>query len=402
MNGSLEQFDVEYSYPVRFTEDLFSTGNPTFLQALTRTERDRQHRILVVVDANVAGADPRLVPKIRSYCANHSGHLHLVRDPVLVPGGEVVKNDPSHVFRLVELVSTLGIDRQSFMVVIGGGAVLDMACFAAAIAHRGVRAIRVPTTSLSQGDSGVGVKNAINLHGKKNFIGTFEPPFGVLIDFTFLETLSFRDKIAGLAEAVKVSAIRDGEFFASLEAGAALLAAADRAALADVIRRSAERHLEHIRTSGDPFEHGSARPLDFGHWSAHKLESLTNYRLRHGEAVAIGLGLDTLYSVKAGHLAPRQGDRVLGLLTRLGFNLWDDALLFRDGNGEYRVLEGLTEFREHLGGQLHITLLREIGEGFEVTEMDGDIIRSSIDGLKRRFAPPGDDIVRTAAAMSLG
>ena len=96
---------------------------------------------------------------------------------------------------------------------IGGGAVLDMVSFAAAIAHRGIRVVRFPTTVLAQADSGVGVKNSINLFGKKNFVGTFVPPFAVINDFDFLETLEPRDRIAGVVEAVKVALLKDAAFF---------------------------------------------------------------------------------------------------------------------------------------------------------------------------------------------
>ena len=96
--------------------------------------------------------------------------------------------------------------------------------------------------------------------------------------------------------------------------------------MAYMIRRCAELHMHQIGHGGDPFETGSARPLDFGHWSAHKLESLTHHHLRHGEAVAIGMALDARYSVLAGHLAPGADDRIIGLLEHLGFRLWHPAL----------------------------------------------------------------------------
>ena len=186
--------------------------------------------------------------------------------------------------------------------------------------------MRLPTTVLAQADSGVGVKNGVNAFGVKNFLGTFVPPFAVLNDRQFLESLGRRDTIAGMAEAVKVALIRDPEFLAWLEAHAAALATCDPDAVAELIRRAAGLHLEHIATSGDPFEMGSARPLDFGHWAAHRLESLTRNRLRHGEAVAIGIALDTLYSRAVGLLPAAAVERVLDLLGRIGLPRWDEAL----------------------------------------------------------------------------
>jgi len=270
------------------------------------------------------------------------------------------------------------------MAVIGGGAVLDMASFAGAIAHRSVRVVRLPTTVLSQGDSGFAVKNGVNLFGKKNFIGTFVPPFAVINDIRYLESLDHRDVISGVAEAIKVSLLRDPAFFAYLERDASRIVDGDRDVLATVIRRSAELHLAHICGNGDPFELGSARPLDFGHWAAHKLESLTAHRLRHGEAVAIGMAIDIVYSVRMGYLDRACAERILRLLETIGFRLWDDAMGDRDPSGGLALITGLREFREHLGGELHITLLRDIGNAFEVTSMDESIVRASMDELASR------------------
>jgi 3-dehydroquinate synthase len=249
-----------------------------------------------------------------------------------------------------------------------------------------VRVIRVPTTVLAQNDSGVGVKNGVNAFAKKNFFGTFAPPFAVLNDPRFLETLERRDTIAGMAEAVKVALIRDAAFFAWLLDHAPALADCAPAALGHLVRRCAELHLEHIATSGDPFEFGSARPLDFGHWAAHKLETLTQHRLRHGEAVAIGIALDSIYSVETGLLAPAALEPILSLLERLGFRLWDDALRLPGAGGDPLVLDGLAEFREHLGGELTITLLRDVGRGVEVHQMSRDLILASLARLQRRDA----------------
>jgi 3-dehydroquinate synthase len=153
-----------------------------------------------------------------------------------------------------------------------------------------------------------------------------------------------------------------------------------------VVRRAAELHLQHICGNGDPFELGSARPLDFGHWAAHKLESMTNFRLRHGEAVAIGMALDLAYSEISGFLDRATLERILRLLEAIGFKLWDDAMRERDGDGRQRLVVGLSEFREHLGGELHITLLRGIGESFEVTEMDEANVAAAVAFLERRAA----------------
>jgi 3-dehydroquinate synthase len=369
---------------VYFTRAVWEPENPVVVDALSRLESDRRHRVLMVIDEQVARAQPWLVDRIDEYFQTHRDRLSLASRPVLVPGGEPTKNDIVHPFRLLQHVNDTRLDRQSFMAVIGGGAVLDMVSFAAAIAHRGVRVVRFPTTVLAQGDSGIAVKTSINLFGKKNFIGTFTPPFAVINDTDALQTLSHRDKIAGVSEAVKVAVLKSPPFYGWLEAQAARIAAGELDALATVVREAAELHLAHICGNGDPFELGSARPLDFGHWSAHKLESMTGFRVRHGEAVAIGMALDITYSVLAGHLDRVTAERILRLLDALGFQLWDDAFAEREADGRYSLAQGLQEFREHLGGELHVTLLRAIGDGFEVTEMDEARVADAIGILERR------------------
>jgi len=380
----LQSFSVPYEYPVYFTEHLFAHDNPIFRQVLTRRESTRRHRFAVLIDSNVDAAFPSLAHDIAGYAVVHADAMALAAHPETAPGGEQVKNDPALVTRLQRRLVELGIDRHAFVVGIGGGAFLDLVGYVAASTHRGIRHIRVPTTVLAQNDSGVGVKNGINAFGVKNLLGAFAPPFAVLNDSDFLRTLHPRDKIAGIAEAVKVALIRDRVFFEWLEAKADALRACEPAAMNRMIRRCAELHMRQIAHGGDPFETGSARPLDYGHWSAHKLEALTAHELRHGEAVAIGLALDARYSVQIGMLAPGDEQRVRALLKRLGFHLWHSALESRDNEGRYQLLRGLEEFREHLGGELTITLLRELGVGEEVHRMDAQEILRALGWLRRQ------------------
>jgi 3-dehydroquinate synthase len=291
-----------------------------------------------------------------------------------------------HVSEIHSQIERHHIDRHSCVVGIGGGALLDVAGLAAATAHRGVRHVRVPTTVLGQNDSGVGVKNGINAFGKKNFIGTFAPPFAVINDFDFLATLPERDQQAGFAEAVKVALIRDRDFFESLEADAHLLASFEADAMQRMIYRSALLHVEHIATGGDPFETGSARPLDFGHWAAHKLEQLSDYQIRHGEAVAIGIALDVIYSRNIGLLEAASAARILALLRKLGLELFANELLHLDSELQPIVLKGLEEFREHLGGELTLTMLRAIGAGVEVHEVVLPKMLEALSELQQNFS----------------
>jgi 3-dehydroquinate synthase len=380
----LQSFDVRYAYPVYFTRDAFDPKNSCLKAALARLEPDKPHRVAVFVDEGVAIARPDLVGRITRYAGHHARSVQIVGDIVMVPGGEAVKNHHDSIEHILKDLSARHIDRQSYAMAIGGGAMLDAVGFASAIFHRGVRHVRLPTTVLAQDDSGVGVKNAINAFGSKNLLGTFAPPFAVINDSAFLDALPIRDKRAGIAEAVKVALIRDAAFFNWIEQEVDALARFQPNAMDAMIGRCARLHMRQIMHGGDPFEQGSARPLDFGHWAAHKLESLTRHELRHGEAVAIGIALDTRYSTLAGLLSPGEEARVADVLTRLGFALWHDALDFRDHRRHRRVLEGLGEFQEHLGGELTITLLEAIGTGVEVHEIDLGRVEQSIRWLKTR------------------
>lgn len=379
---ALQSFAVRYDYPVYFTRNIFDPANSCLAQALSRLEIDKRHRLAVFIDEGVILAAPDLLTRIELYAGEHASSIDISGDIVIVPGGEAIKNQHDCVEHVLSELSARRIDRQSYAMAIGGGAMLDAVGFAAAIFHRGVRHIRCPTTVLAQDDSGVGVKNAINAFGFKNLLGTFAPPFAVINDSAFLDTLPPRDKRAGMAEAVKVALIRDADFFAWLENEAGALARFEPNAIDTLVRRCAKLHMRQIVHGGDPFETGSARPLDYGHWSAHKLETLTRHALRHGEAVAIGIALDTRYSVLAGLLTEGEDTRVLGLLARLGFRLWDDALDFKDERGLRRVMMGLAEFQEHLGGALTVTLLEAIGRGVEVHEMNERYVDQAIRWLR--------------------
>lgn len=378
-----QSFSVPFRYQVLFTEGLFRQENDCLVHTITNAHSPRPPKLLVVVDRGVKDHHPMLLADIKRYARQYTEQFQLIDEIVVVPGGEPAKNDPELVNDLLKAIETHGIDRHSYVMAIGGGAVLDMVGYAASIAHRGVRLIRVPTTVLSQNDSGIGVKNGINFFGKKNFLGAFDPPYAVINDAHFLLTLDDRDWRAGIAEAIKVALIKDASFYEQLEREAVAVAGRAMEPMQDQIFRCAELHAEHIR-GGDPFEKGSSRPLDFGHWAAHKLEQMTNFELRHGEAVAIGIALDVIYSHLVGLLDEASYLRVIRLIETLGFSLFVPELKqnLTDPNGD-SVLKGLEEFREHLGGQLTIMLIEEIGKGVEVHEMDSKLIIQAIEKLEQ-------------------
>ncbi|MEO1429428.1 MAG: 3-dehydroquinate synthase [Cyanobacteria bacterium J06633_8] len=362
-----QRVEVSFNYPVHFTNGIFDLDNPLLAQIIENDGEAKPKKVVFVVDDGLLQHQHDLLVELRQYCDRNSDILTLSAEPMVVPGGEAAKNNPQLLEDIHQLVENAGICRHSYIIAIGGGAVIDLVGYAAATAHRGIRLIRIPTTVLAQNDSAVGVKNGINAFGKKNFLGSFATPYAVINDFDFLSSLDDRDWRAGIAEAVKVALIKDAEFFEFISDNAALLASRNIEVMQQVIYRCAQLHLQHIATSGDAFEMGSSRPLDFGHWAAHKLEQLTNYRLRHGEAVAIGIALDSTYSYLEGMLSHYEWQNILRTLKILGFELYVSELTEESDIEHPRCLfRGLKEFQEHLGGELTLTLLQRIGEEIEV------------------------------------
>lgn len=371
------EFPVSVSFPHRivFTCDAFGAGGAGWLPLVAEGGK-----VLVYLEGQVAAATPALTGKIRACLAQQPAldmcglHIHA--------GGEPCKADDSLVRAVWQGIHDARLDRHSFVIAVGGGAFLDAVGYAAATAHRGVRLLRFPTTTLAQADSAVGVKCAINAFGKKNWLGTFAVPWGVVIDFEFLSTLDEATCRDGLIEAVKVALVKDPEFFCWIEEHTDALAARDATALAECIERSAILHARHIAESGDPFELGSSRPLDFGHWAAHHLEAATEGALSHAQAVALGIQLDTLYSVQSGLAPALLAERVFALIARLGLPKWHPAMTRRHANGAFSLLDGLESFREHLGGQLTILLLSDIGQGTDCHEIDHSLMARCIAELQ--------------------
>lgn len=383
------RFEVRYDYPVVFTDHLFAPLNPCLHRQLT-AQHSGPVTVLVFADEQLLLSTPHLLEEIDSYFAAYPD-LHLQAAPIALPAGELSK----HAQVLERLYSDMlqhGLDRHCYVLALGGGAVLDAVGYACATFHRGIRLIRIPSTVLAQNDAGIGVKNGINAFGQKNLLGAFYPATAVLNDFQLLTSLTRRDQIAGLAEAVKVALIKDRTFFEWMEQHADALAHFDHAASRYAIRRCAELHLHHITGAGDPFERGNGRPLDYGHWAAHKLENLSHHRLRHGEAVAVGMALDGVYANALGLLGDADIERIMQLLLTLGFNLCPPELALRDAQGRSPVLLGLEEFRQHLGGQLSIPMLCRIGESVDLHEIDNAKMEAALQRL----------LSRSDAALPLG
>ncbi len=375
-------FEVPFRHRVRFTQDLAEEDTNVLLELL-ESPADIKPRVLVVLDDQLlenSGRVEELLSKLendQSILLLDGGSSERPGPAFTLPGGEVVKNSTQYVEQLLSLINEKNLDRRSYVIAIGGGAVLDAAGYAAAIAHRGIRLIRIPTTTLAQGDSGVAVKNAINFFKKKNWIGSFAVPWAVINDAALLTTLPTRDFRCGFSEAIKVALLKSPNDFSELCENASSIANREMDVAFEAIKKSCLWHLKHITRGGDPFEALEARPLDFGHWSAHKMEQMSGYRLRHGEAVGIGVAIDCIYSSRVFGFPETDVQRVIKCLEDFQLPLWDSTL------NDYEVLHaGLEEFRQHLGGRLTVTMLTEVGDPIDVHEIDIDEMRASIEILR--------------------
>ena len=366
-----KNFDIRTSstHRIRFTRDAFVADNRMLIDLL---ETNGHAKLLVFIDHGVAHAFPKLEGQINDYLDRMPGFKSL--GTIVQTGGETCKRDQLTLQAAWDAIEKAGIDRHSYIICIGGGAYLDVIGLAATTAHRGIRFVRFPTTTLAQDDSGVGVKNGINAYGKKNFLGTFAVPYAVVNDFSFLHGQPETERRAGIVEAVKVALVKDATFFHWIEDNCSQLTALKPHTLEEAVERSALLHASHIAYGGDPLETGNSRPLDFGHWAGHKMEQLTDFTLSHADAVSVGVALDTIYSWKTGRLEKSAAMRILQVLKTLKLPIWHEALEMKASTGKRAIYLGLEEFREHLGGELTILLLKDIGKGEDVNSMDIDLL----------------------------
>ncbi len=380
-----QHISASLNFDLIFTSQSLDPANSALYSVMADSH---SKQVTVFVDSGVASAFPHVTENMTAYLEHYG--LKCVSPPVIYPGGEMVKNGWHYVMDMMNRLIQDRMCRHSFCIALGGGALLDAAGFAASMVHRGIRLIRMPTTALSQDDSGVGVKNGINYNGFKNLIGAFSPPFAVINDSDFLKTLppvAIRD---GLAEAFKVAIIKDKTFFRYLCDNIDAIRNCDWPVIETAVKRSAILHLHHIGTGGDPMEKGESRPLDFGHWSAHKLESMSNHAISHGTGVSIGIAIDTMIAFMLGFISLRERDMIMESLQKSGMTIFTPLLQKRDKNGKLVVYHGIEEFREHLGGKLCITLPSGLGNRTEIHHLHEDKVEEAIKLLEQRWEQMGN------------
>ncbi len=374
-----------FEYPVCFTSDVFSPMNRDLRHLIVRREPEERHRVAAIVDRGALAAQPELNLHIERYARCHNDALDLVAPPIVQGGGEGMKDDASLPARLQAYFHALELDRRSVLLVVGGASLLDLVGFAASTVQSAPRVVRVPTTTLAQAGPAVLPKSAINAFGTKDFLCTFRAPYAVVCDRRFVETQKTRDKVFGLVQAVRAALLWDEELFGWIVAHASRLASGERDAVAELLQQSAALHADFAASTVDEDVYGPEGPLALGAWAAERIELHTERRIRQGEALAVGIALDTTLGALHGTNTEGEREAIHRLLERLGLRLWHDALGNVDSEGRLLLLDGLSERAS--GRAPHVPLLRNgIGNGVMPHDLREDVLREAITRLAVRDA----------------
>lgn len=332
----------QLSYPVVVGSETLERL-PLFLERLRLSGK-----ILVVTDRRVAGLHlSRLEKVLQKGKAAHKVFY--------LPAGERAKR-PEELFRLYRFLLKNRCERRDLLMAFGGGAVGDVAGFAAATYLRGIGLIQVGTTLLAQVDSSIGGKTGINLPEGKNLVGSFYPPRLVVSDVTVLKTLPRPELVASLAEVIKYGVIRDPELFQYLEKRLDLLLARDLKSLEQVVFRSA-RIKAGVVERDEKETRGERMILNYGHTFGHAFEAASNFRLRHGEAVALGMVSAARLAGRMGIFRPEEEERQNRLIAKAGL----PTALRGDRFSAGRVIKYLMTDKKKSGGRLRFVLPETIG-----------------------------------------
>ncbi|MGX7676588.1 3-dehydroquinate synthase family protein [Plantactinospora sp. DSM 117369] len=342
-------------YRVAFTAGVLAPDNPVLSGYLPAGAR-----VLAVVD----DYSPTVTAAVRDALARRYRQGRLAGCTVLPvrssPGGKTYEAAG----RLLRRVRRLGLGPADRILAVGGGTVLDLVGYVAACHPGGTPYLRVPTTLVGLVDAGVGLKVGVDLDGRKNLLGAYHPPLACLCDAGFLATLPEAEFRCGLAEIVKIALVRDARLYTLVEEHHAVLRDPGAAPVLDeVLRRAVAAML--VELEENPWERRLRRLADFGHEFGHVLEERSGYRLRHGEAVAVGMALSCRLGVAAGRLPYTVADRAETLLRRIGLPTYDDCC---DAAELWRALR--THVLPHKGGELHLAVPVGIGVGGFVDSID--------------------------------
>ncbi len=336
----------------------------------------RRPRVAVISDETVAGLH---LEALRAGLSTEQIEMTALS----LPPGEGTKSW-THLQTCIDWLLDQQVERGDILVALGGGVIGDLAGFAASILRRGVRFVQIPTSLLAQVDSSVGGKTGINTRHGKNLVGAFHQPSLVLADTAVLGTLKPRDFLAGYGEVVKYGLLGDAAFFDWLEEQGPALAAGDKAARVEAVRRSVQMKADIV--TRDETEQGERALLNLGHTFCHALEAATGYsnRLLHGEGVAIGCALAFTLSARMGLCPQEEPSRVRAHLQDMGMkvDLRDIAGDLPDADG---LMTLMGQDKKVVDGHLRFILARGIGQAFVTGEVDkADVLAVLNEALAQR------------------
>jgi 3-dehydroquinate synthase len=350
------------SYPIHIAPGIMDTAG-----ALIREIFPKVRKVFVVSDDTVG---PLYLTGLRRALED----VELEVGSHIVPAGEGSKSF-AHLEAVLEALLGFGIDRRTPVIALGGGVVGDLAGLAAALAVRGVPMIQIPTTLLSQVDSSVGGKTAINSTHGKNLIGTFHQPALVIADTATLDTLPRRELLAGYAEVAKYGLLGDADFWAWLEANGRRLLAGNYAARAHAIATSCRAKAAIV--AADEREAGQRALLNLGHTFAHALEIETGYGLAllHGEAVSIGMVLAFDLSRRLGLCPVEEATRARAHLEAIGLPVRPDPKRVWDVD---RLLGHMARDKKVKDGRITFVLARGIGRAHLQDDVPEQVVRETL------------------------
>ena len=363
---------VPASFPVRFAVGLLDEDNWDLAD------------LMPVRGQVVAAVDPYAVDqlsRVHRMLGRYRQYGYLSRFTVVPVHATDHAKTYDQVKRITQAAEGLGLGPRDRILVIGGGTVMDIVGYAAYLYRGDTPYVRLPTTLVGMIDAGIGLKVGINVNGHKNLMGAYHPPLACVCDTSFLRTLAADELRCGLAEAVKISMVCDSALFGLIEARHAdLFSGADTAEARAILDGSIRTMLRQLEAN--PFEDELRRLPDFGHEFGHMLESLSRFRLRHGEAVSIGMALSSCLAASAGYLSRRDLDRLLDLLVASGLPIIDQVC-----DPEVLWAKLRDEVIPHKGGRLHLVVPRAVGVGDfidSIDELGPEMIRDACALLRER------------------
>jgi 3-dehydroquinate synthase len=294
---------------------------------------------------------------------------------ITVPPGEAAK-EMRTVLAVVEKLITVGADRSTALIALGGGVIGDLAGFTASIFMRGIPVIQIPTTLLAQVDSSIGGKTGVDTDAGKNLLGTFHQPKEVFIDLTFLRTLPDKQFTSGLAEVIKYGVIEAPDLLDAIESAAAAGSLRESAFLERII--TAACRIKKGMVELDELDRGVRRILNFGHTIGHAVEAASAYSLSHGEAVAIGMVAAAILSEQLHHLPADDRRRIVSIIRSVGL---PDRI---PGNLDTEeIASRITKDKKKQGETLHFVLLKKLGVPVVNGSIPEKMLKQTLEGLQK-------------------